>query len=366
MKLSINYDGLAAINGADAQRSALFASLKAAMLLPVLMNDVLGADEAAAASMSGGKSIMHGGSEGLTTERVKAYLQSDRAARHGAKWATPGDNPLLQTTSAAVVSFYASNVREMDLGYQVLFDEVPGMLGSNQDSFEIRGASMGFTWEQIKPGGAIKPRRNINETSAAVKYLTFGDGFSILDEWFQFSKYYHIADAINEYMSTYYDRKAALHYGLLTGLGTGINVAFATDAQTTFNAAVSSILRKVEAKGYAVGSNPQVDIVVSPERVGYVLAFLEASRGSTMVQYGVAKQPVAFSVRNVIVTTKVTAADTGYYVVLPGRKLKRADWKALTIESKREPSVAAEDWYGRGQYNAVVGDQDQVARVAFS
>jgi hypothetical protein len=85
-----------------------------------------------------------------------------------------------------------------------------------------------------------------------------------------------------------------------------------------------------------------------------------------MLAYGTNKQPIAFSVRNVIVSTKVAAAENNYYVVLPGRKLKRADWKALTIESKREPSVAAEDWYGRGQYNAIAGDSAQIARVLFS
>ena len=70
--------------------------------------------------------------------------------------------------------------------------------------------------------------------------------------------------------------------------------------------------------------------------------------------------------RNVIVTTKVPANDANYYVVLPGRKNKRADWKPLTVESKREPAASAEDWYGKGQYNAIVGDADQIARVALA
>jgi hypothetical protein len=365
MKINLNYDGLRSLNTPAEQRTALFNSLKAALLFPVIALDVLGATAAAKAAAP--QQALMSGPEGttLTADSVKAYLQSSRAERHGAKWATPGDNPVLQNTANNVVEFFQENIREMDLGYQVLFDEVPGLLGSNQDSFELIGASMAFTWDQLKPGAAIKPRRNITESITTVKYLEFGDGFSILDTWFQFSKYYHIADAVNAAVSSYYDKKANLHYGLITGQSSAVNVAFDTDAATTFNKAVSGILRKCDGKGYALGANAQVDILVNPEKVGYVLAMLEATRGSAMLAYGTSKQPIAFSVRNVIVTTKVAAADTGYYVVLPGRKLKRADWKALTIESKREPSVAAEDWYGRGQYNAIAGDADQIARVLF-
>ncbi len=363
MKLNLNYDGLRSIPTAGEQRTALFNSLKAALLFPVIALDVLGATAAAKAAASD-KSRMDGPAEvTLTLDQVKSYLQSDRANKFGAKWATPGDNPALINTSGRVVEFFNENIREMDLGYQVLFDEVPGMLGSDQDHFELIGASMGFTWEQIKPGGAIKPRRNVNENVAIVKYLEFADGFSFLDVWFQFNKFYHIADAVNEFVSTYYDKKANLHYGLITGQGSDVNVPFAVDDSTTFNKAVAGLLRKAEGKGYALGANTQVDILVNPENSGRVLAFLDARRGSPMIAYGTQKQPIAFSVRNVIVSTKVPANDAGYYVVLPGRKLKRADWKALTIESKREPSVGAEDWYGRGQYNAVAGDADQIARV---
>lgn len=365
MRFNINYDGLRSLSTVEEQRSALFKSLKAALLMPVIALEVLGPAQAAKAAAGDGARFA-GPEVSLSVDAVKSWLTSERATRFGAKWATPGDNPALVGTAENVVAFFAENVREMDLGYQVLFDDVPGLLGGNQDHFDLIGASMGFTWDQRDPGGQIKPRRNINENSATVKFLEFADGFSILDVWFQFSKYYHIADAVNEFTSTYYNKKAELHYALITGQGAGINVAFDTDDTTTFNKAVAGILRKCEAKGYGIGSNAQVDILVSPERVGRILAMLDARRGSPIIAFGTQSQPIAFSVRNVIVSTKVAAADTGYYVVLPGRKLKRGDWKALTVESKREPSVTATDWYGHGQYNAIAGDADQIARVLYA
>lgn len=364
MKLDINYDGLKAAGTESQQRTALFNSLKAAFLFGTIA--LAAAGPAAAAKASAHHLSMMSGPSGdaLTVDKVKAYLGSDRAVPvTGSKWATPGDNPVLQNTSERVVAFFAENVREMDLGYQVLFDDVPGLLGSNQDSFDLIGAHMGFSWDQREPGGAIKPRRNISESTTSVKYLEFADGFSILDAWFQFAKYYLISDAVNEFLSTYYDKKASLHYGLITGQPSSINVAFATDDATTFNKAVSGVLRKLDAKGSSIGANAQVDIVVNPENVGRVLAMLDAQRGSPMIAYGTQKQPIAFSVRNVIVTLKAPASEAAYYVVVPGRKLKRADWKALTVETKREASVTATDWYGHGQYNAVAGDVDQIARV---
>lgn len=367
MKLILNIDGLRAAGNEAQQRTALFNQLKAALLMAPLMLGAMSPLEAAKASTDGRSQFAGPEFKGLSDERVKAFLQSNSATPYlGAKWATPGDNPILQSTTSSIVQFFQENVREMDLGYLALFDEVPGMLGSNQDHFELIGASMGFTWDQSKPGDIIKPRRNVSENKVNVSYLTFTDGFSFLDDWFRFSKWYHIANVSNEFVSTFYNKKAELHYGLITGQGAGINVAFATDATTTFNNAAASILRACEAKGYSLGANAQFDIVVSPEKVGYVLAFLDALRGSPMIAFGTQKQPIAFSVRNVIVSTKVPANDTGYYLVLPGRKLQRAEWTPLTVESKREPAASAEDWFGKGQYNAIAGDSDQIRRVAFA
>ena len=370
MKINLNYDALNAMGTIEEKRTALFDGLKGALLIQALGLAMMSPAEAAKASL-GPQSRIGGIEEGKSfmpgEERIKSFLTGHRAAPYlGAKWAVPSDNPHLQTTTGHLAGFFADGVSDIDLGYQVLFDDVPGMLGGNQEAFDLIGASMGFTWDQRKPGAKVEPKREINENKVSVLALEFADGFGILDRWLQFSKYYAVADAINEFVAKYYDKKASLHYGLFTGQGAGIDQAFATDAATTFNAAVASIMRACEAKGYALGSNPQVDILVSPEKVGYVLAFLDATRGSPMIAFGTQKQPIAFSVRNVIVSTKVTAADTGYYVVLPGRKNKRADWKALTVETSRDAHASATDWVGAGQYNAIAGDSAQVRRVKFS
>ena len=67
-----------------------------------------------------------------------------------------------------------------------------------------------------------------------------------------------------------------------------------------------------------------------------------------------------------ISTTYVPSNDTGYYLVLPGRKIKRGVWKDPTLESKRDIAVSAQDWVGVEQYNAAIGNSDQVRRVKFA
>lgn len=367
MRVNLNYDALRGAADDGQKRQQLFASIKAALLLPPMLVDMLGTNRALKFAANDPNLIQGQKAAAPTIDEVKDYLRSERAARFlgGQKWAVPADNPALTSTSGRMVEFFHENIRDMDLGYLALFDEVD-MRRSSEDHFEVIGTSLGISWQQLKPGEAIKPRREISEAKTTVSYLTLGAGLSLLDDWLRFNKFYLVSDAVNEFVSTAANKKVELHYGLLTALGSGINTAFATDDATTFNNAAAKILRACEAKGYAIGSNAQLDIVVNPEKVGRVLAMLDARRGSPMVAYGTQKQPIAFQVRNVISTTKVPSDSTGYYLVLPGRKLKRATWTDLTIESKREASVSAEDWYGREQYNAVIGDSDQVSRVLFA
>lgn len=336
--IRLNYDAIASLPGKTERRGELFKQLKAALMVQALATAMLTAPEIAKAS-SGARELPEVGEA-----RIKAFLTSDRAAPYlGQKWAVPSDNPALQNVTGSVAEFFADGLREIDLGYQALFADVPGLLGGNQDSFELIGAQMGFTWDQRTPGGIVKPKREISENKVDVPFLEFADGFGILDVWLDYSKWYHVADAVNNFVSAYYDKKASIHYGLITAQGAGIDVAFDTDDATTFNKAVAGILRKCEAKGYALGSNVQVDLLVSPEKVGRVLAMLDAKRGSPMVAFGTQNQAIAFSVRNVIVSTKVPAATNGYYAVLPGRKLKRGDWLALTVESQRDIHASSTD-----------------------
>lgn len=290
-------------------------------------------------------------------ERIKAHLRT--------KYSTASDNPILVDLASEFASFFHSNMPEIDTGYLGLFDLVD-MRGSTHDHFDIVDTNAGITYEQIAPGAAIKKRTAISESRTQVPYLTYGAGLGLLDDWLNYQQFWKVDEAVAEFRAKYFDSKAALHYALFTALGAGIDVAFATDDATTFNSAAAAILRNVRSSGYAVGQNAALKIVTSPEQVGRVTRMLEATRGSTMVAFGTMKQPIAYQVDEVIATPYVAANDTGYYLVLPRRKLKRGEWRDLGIEQQRNASARATDWYASGQFNAVVGDSNQVRRVKFA
>lgn len=365
MRLHLNHAALRQLPH-DEARKQLFTGINAALKLLPMSLDILGQSGAVKAAAND-PSLIAGRAPEVTLDQVKTFLTSERAAPYlgGQKWTVAADHPNLQALAGHVVSFMQDGLRDIDVGYLALYDLVD-MRGSGLPTFDLAAAHMGFTWDQRAPGEQIKPRRNITTDSLSVGFITAGDGFSLLDDWITYGQFYKVDEALSEFTNSYYAIKADRHYAPLIAVSNTQDVAFATDDATTFNNAVSAMLRDLQSRGYNLPSNVQVDIVVQPEKVGRILAMLDAKRGSPMIAYGTQKQPIAFSVRNVIATTQVASDSSGYYAVLPGRKLKRGEWQDLRVESKREPAAGANDWFGRGQYNAVVGDQGQVRRVKFS
>jgi hypothetical protein len=349
----------------EQKRVAMFKSIHSTLLVACMALDMLGS-KAASLLANPASRILAGKTERPTVEQIKAYLLSEAAAKFygGSKWAVPADNPELTTVAGQFDQFF-HEMPDIDLAFTALFDFVD-LRGSNESSFDLIGTSMGITWEQTKPGAIIKPRREISESKTSVGYLTYQAGLSLLDDWLRYNKFYLVEDAVNEFVAKFYATFAAAHYGLFTALSTAIDVNFATDDATTFNNACAALVRGLAAKGYGVSANLTVDILTSPDRVGRILAMLEATRGSLSVAYGTQDQPIAFGVRNVIATTSVAANDTGYYVIYPGRKLKRAVWLDPVIESQREAAAGATDWFGKAQFNAAIGDSAQVKRAKFA
>lgn len=308
-------------------------------------------------ALSNVKGVAAANNSPVTFERIKSFLSM--------KYGTPSDNPILTTVSNDIEQFFHENMPEIDMGYTALFDLVD-LRNTTHDHFDIVTTNAGLTYTQRKPGQEVKIRRNITEASTTVTYLEFADGLGLLDQWLQFNQFWNIDEAVAEFRAKAMEQKAALHYGLLTALGAGVNQAFDTDDTKTFNAAAAAILRAVRGKGYAVSQNTGFYIVCAPEHVGRIERMLTAQRGSAMVDYGTVGEPITYRVEGIISTTEVPAASTGYYLVLPRHKMKRGEWMDLHIESARNIYVSARDMVGREQYNAAIGDTDQVKRVLFS
>lgn len=349
------FSNIGRLEGIDAQRKALVDAVNFELGLPAMMLDI-GGDNVA--TMTNGVKVIGGrASDGPRFESVKAYLQR--------KWAVPGDNPDLEGMAGRITEVFHNNMPDMDIGYTQVFAGMD-LRSSKQSSFDIIDTNAGITWTQSKPGDVVKPRRKFSEAKSTVGMLTFTAGLGIQDDWLRFQQWWNIEDAVAEFRAKGWDKKAEIHYSLLTTQGTGIDVAFDTDDTKTLNKAAAKILRAVKDKGYGASQNGGFVIVCAPEAVGRITKMLAATNGSLIVAYNANVEPVNVRVKVVVATTHVDADEGGYYLVLPGRKMKSATWTDQKIESVRNAYVRAEDMVGVQQFNAAIGDTDQIARVKFA
>lgn len=286
-------------------------------------------------------------------------------ALFGEKYSTASDNPILTDLASQFAAFFHSNMPDVDTGWMLLFDLVD-LRNSPHDHFDVDDTNAGITYTQIAPGAEIKKRTKITESKTSCAYTTYGAGLGLLDDWITKQMFWKIDDVVAEFRSQHFDQMANVHYSLFPALGAGINQAFATDDATTFNAGASTLLRNLRKMGYGVGQNTGFKILCAPEKVGRLQRMLQAQQGSQLVAFGTMKEPIAYTVDAVIASTWIPANDTGYYLILPGKKLKRGLWQDLSVEQQRNASQRATDWYASAQYNAIVGDTNQVVRVQYS
>lgn len=356
MKTAIKWNQLEKLSG-EARIKALQQAAAFELGLPGLCLDF---DKSAVAANEGITLLNKGVKRVLrepSVENIKAYL--------GQKYATPSDNPILQDIAQQFAQFFHSNMPEIDLGWTVLFDLID-LRGSTHDHFDMDDTNAGISFTLREPGKPVDVRKNITEAKTTISMQEYADGIGILDRWLDFNQFWKIDDVLAEFRSKYFDIQASIHYGLFTALSSAVNTAFATDDTTTYNNAASTILNAVRGKGYAVSQNSGFYIVCSVGHKGRIMRMLTAEQGSQIVAFGTFKQPIAFTVQGVIATPYVAESDTGYYLVLPGRKLKRGLWLDLTTEMQRNIYTSAQDIVGKGRFNAIIGDTAQVSRVLYS
>lgn len=294
----------------------------------------------------------------LESSAVKQFLAN--------KYQVPTDNPHLDGHTNRHVQFIHENMPELDMGYMALFHHVD-MTSATQSYFEILGAHMKAAWNVRKPGEKIKLRTQVFDNGMQVKMVELTDGLQILDQWLQFKEYYKIEQMVAEFINSFYDKKAAYHYGLFVALKALVtfDVSGSTDDVEAMNDAAAKMHRKLRGKGLPGGENTGLNVLCNPESVGKVEKILTATRGSAIVDNGTVSQPLTARIDSIISTTHVPTDDNGYYLIRKGGKIQTADWMLLTTESDRDILTSAEQIAGRAQYNCAIGEQDQVMFVPF-
>lgn len=263
------------------------------------------------------------------------------------------------------VVYVMSDRRTPDRGYEKIFDPVD-MRTSQSDSFDVLDVTGGITYHQVKPGQPAKLSKIPSTSKANVEMLRYIGGFSVLDDWLRFNKYYKIDQLAAQAIRDWWKQRAVLVYGLINAL-TGTQ-AFDTNDETTINNACVTILTALDTAGYDVGEGTEFVIACNPalrSRVRKALASTYESpiTGSTAKQ---GADKVDHPVTALVSTPKITATN-GYYIGVPGEKNLLGDWEDLNARpASRNELVLGSDNVWTGAYNATIGKTSQWKKCLLS
>jgi hypothetical protein len=290
---------------------------------------------------------------------VDQELVTKMFALMAAKGATgPSDAPNQMNRQPVTAGVFYTGVVDplLDFGFEDLFDLVD-MRGSMQTSFDILDVSNLITFAEVKTGERMK-KYGIQDSKSTISKMTVAAALGILDDWIDYAQYWNLNQAAIEAKSKYYDKMATDHYALITAAA--VAQAFATDDITTINNACSSILTACAAKGYTLTGNETFELrsnVSLKYRIEKAFALTYNSPGPTT------PNQLIFAL-NRKYSTKLSTSE--YYVVLAGRKLKRGIWSDLSAETDRDILMRGTDVAYSGEYNAGVGEVQQVRKLALS
>lgn len=269
----------------------------------------------------------------------------------------PSDAPNVmnrQPVTAGV--FYPGMVDPLlDFGFEELFDFVD-MRQALQTNFDILDVSNLITFAEVKSGERMK-KYGIQDGKASVEKMIVAAALGILDDWINYQQYWNLNQAAVEAKSKYYDKMATDHYALISASAQA--TAFLTDDITTINTACAGILTDCAAKGYTLTGNEVFELranVTLKQRIekAFALTFNSPNADKNQLVHTLNRK----------YSTKL--ATTEYYVVLPGRKLKRGIWSDLSAETDRDILMRGTDLAYCGEYNAGVGEVKQIRKCALS
>lgn len=243
----------------------------------------------------------------------------------------------------------------LNYGFEELFDLVD-MRNSMQTSFDILDVQNMITFEEVKSGQRMK-KYGVTDSKATVEKMIIAAAIGILDDWINYYKYWNLNQAAVEARAKYHSKMAADHYALIVA-GSQAQ-AHDTDDITTINNACASILSGCAAKGYNITGNEVFELRANinlKQRVekAFSLTFNSPNTDKNQLVHTVNRK-----------YTTGLAAD-GFYVVLPGRKIKRGVWSDLSAETDRDILMRGTDVAYSGEYNAGVGEVQQLRKCALS
>lgn len=270
----------------------------------------------------------------------------------------PSDAPDLLNRNLPVTAgvFYLAQLDPLlDFGFEDLFDFVD-MRQSLQTQFDILDVNNLITFAEVKSGERMKVY-GITSAKATISKMIVAAAIGILDDWINYAMYWNLNQAAVEAKSKYYDKQAADHYALV--VAAAVNQAFATDDITTINNACASILTGVAGKGFVITGNEPLELRANIS----LKARIEKAFALNFNSPNTDRNQLVYTLNRKYSTKLLT---TEYYVALPGRKMKRGIWSDLSAETDRDILMRGTDVAYCGEYNAGVGEVQQIRKCQLS
>jgi len=292
-------------------------------------------------------------SVGVDQELVeKVLVAAGMKGLTGPSDATAGMNT---ETPIAAVFRPAEGDPLLDYGFEDLFDLVD-MRSSVQTSFDILDVSNLITFAEQKSGSRMK-KYGVTDSKTSVEKMTVAAALGILDDWINYYQYWNLNQAAVEARAKYFSKMSADHYALIVAAAQA--TAFDTDDITTINNACAGILTDCAAKGYNITGNEVFELRANinlKQRIekAFALTFNSPNSDKNQLVHTINRK----------YTTAVSASE--YYVILPGRKLKRGIWTDLQAETDRDILMRGTDVAYSGEYNAGIGEAKQVRKCALA
>lgn len=258
-----------------------------------------------------------------------------------------------------VVQVISDTLKMPDRGYEAFFEEVD-MRNSTNSTFDLLDVSGGVTFYQQLAGESAKLSKLPTTALTAISYLRFTGGFSVLDDWIRFNQWYKIDQLVADTVRRWWDKKAAIFYGLITA-ATSNTQAFATDDVGTINAACANILTDLAGAGYVVDEGAPFYILCHPLIKARIMKALAAA----FLIPNSNNSQIVFNIAGLVTSTKMSSSY--YWVISPNSKLKRGEWEDLNARpAERDELKLGADHVWTGAYNGAIGEAKQIKRCALS
>lgn len=255
-----------------------------------------------------------------------------------------------------------------DLGWEQAFRQVT--LGKGQDQWEIYDVANSLTFFRVEEGQRIEVA-GLTGTKVNAEVGYYGGAIGWTDKWIRFRKVPAMIELAEVFRNKFWTNKANIHYALLAAAA-ALNVTayqgVVADGQgrrdvRTMNQAAFDLTNRNINKGYGDMANAPLILYANPhdeERIEAIFKVISNAWASTN------NRVEAITARRIsrVYTYNSNIVAGSPILVLPGRKIQKADAMAPTVYNQEQDILTL----NRVQavwaiFGAIIADTDQCQTI---